>query len=105
MKFILFLFIICAPLRAVFAEFSLSAINDAWRACVNDRDCTVIHVNGCPWDSIPVAFRHTEEVREWAKKENMRHNCAREAVSDELKRRMRSHCVNSRCEFAPPLAE
>lgn len=92
--------LLLVPMSIANADSMLSNLKDEWRSCATDSDCVVIHANGCPWDSIPVARRSSEDARQWAKQENMRHNCAREAVSEELKRKMRATCVKWLCEFA-----
>lgn len=99
MRTILIMMIMIAPFWTAAAESRLSSLHDDWRACATDSDCAVIHLNGCPWDSIPVARRFSEKVYEWAKRENMRHNCVREAVSADVKRRMRAVCENAVCAF------
>jgi hypothetical protein len=92
--------LLATQISPAFADSGTSMPPPEWQACASDSDCTVIHVNGCPWDSIPVARRYSEEVRAWAQRENMRHNCAREAVSNDLKQKMRALCKNKRCVFA-----
>ncbi len=99
MKIVRIAIVAFIPFSSVAADSSLSDLKREWRACATDADCGVVHVNGCPWDSIPVATKYTAEVRDWARLENMRHNCAREAVSDELKRKMRAVCARGVCEF------
>jgi len=84
------------------ANSDASPLKAEWKACVRTSDCTVIHVNGCPWDSIAIAIRYSEEVRIWAQTENARHNCTREAVSMDLKKGMRARCDNRTCTFAQP---
>lgn len=97
--------LLAMPLSCWAADSRLSDLKDEWRACSADSDCVVIHVNGCPWDSIPVARRYAEEVRAWAQQENMRHNCLREAVSDELKRKIRALCEKKVCIFVSLLTQ
>lgn len=101
MKTLLLTILLAAHSVEACAE-SGSPLKDTWKTCRRDSDCTVIHVNGCPFDSLAVALSYSEEVRTWAELENMRHNCIREAVSQDVKRKMRAHCENGTCAFAVP---
>lgn len=105
MKRFLLMLVVFLPFGVAIAESDFPNLNPAWRSCVHDDDCVIIHVNGCPFDSIPISRSHREEAREWARRENMRHNCAREGVSEELKKKMRAACVERVCVFAPLLVD